>query len=260
MKIVSLQLPVRLSEVDENLRVFCNAVSQVSDGEDTIIILPEMWMCGFDYERLGEFSARTDETIKAIQGIIDSNTLVISTLPERNQNKVFNTTYAVTKDCVLGKHRKNFLFSPLREDEYFDKGSDVCVVDFKGVKIGLIVCYEIRFPELFRLASFAGAEIIVLPAIWGQVKKEHWLTLLRARAIENQCYVAGANTSVMHGKKDMACGFSATIDPWGEFLFEPKAEEGIYTAQADMSVVRDIRTKIPSFFDAREIFEINRRN
>lgn len=260
MKIVSLQLPVRLSDVAENMKVFCDAVSQLSGGQDTIVILPEMWMCGFDYERLGEFSEKTEDAIKAIQGIIDSNTLVISALPEKNQNKVFNTTYAVTKDGVLGKHRKNFLFSPLREDEYFDKGSDICVVDFKGVNVGLLVCYEIRFPELFRLTSFAGAEIIVLPAIWGQIKKEHWLTLLRARAIENQCYIAGGNTSVMHGKKDMACGFSATIDPWGEFLFEPSAAEGVYTAEADLDTVKDIRTKIPSFFDAREVFDIKRRN
>ncbi|MGE4317818.1 MAG: nitrilase-related carbon-nitrogen hydrolase [Deferribacterales bacterium] len=257
MKIVSLQLPVRLSDVDGNLEQFKDALAQLSDEQDTIVILPEMWMCGFDYGRLTEFSERTDDVLKSIEGIINDNTLVISALPERNQNKVFNTVYAVSKNGVQAKYRKSFLFTPMREDEYIDKGNaDPVVFDFKGVKVGLLLCYEIRFPEMFRMTAFAGADIIAVPAIWPQMKKDHWLTLMKARAIENQCYIAGCNTSVMHGKKDMPCGFSAAVDPWGEFLYEPSAEEGIYTAEADVSVVNDIRTKIPSFYDAKGYFDI----
>jgi len=254
MKIISLQLPVSLSRVDENLRRFKEGISQVVDNEDSIIILPEMWACGFDYGRLVEISERTLSVVEEIQGIINDNTLVISSLPERNQNKVFNTVYAVTKNGIAATYRKNFLFSPTREDEYIDRGRGVTVFDFKGSKIGLLLCYEVRFPEMFRMTAFAGADIIAVPAIWPQMKKEHWLTLMRARAIENQCYVAGANTSVMQGKKDMPCGFSAAFDPWGEPLFEPVADEGIFCAYADKNIVEDVRTKIPSFYDAREFF------
>ncbi|MGE4265962.1 MAG: nitrilase-related carbon-nitrogen hydrolase [Deferribacterales bacterium] len=256
MKIISLQLPVRLSEVDENLRKFKNGISQVIDGEDSIIILPEMWACGFDYRRLVEFSERTHGIINEIQDIINDNTLVISSLPERNQNKVFNTVYAVSKNGIAATYRKNFLFSPMKENEYIDNGSGITVFDFKGVKVGLLLCYEVRFPEMFRMTAFAGADIITVPAIWPQMKKEHWLTLMRARAIENQCYVAGCNTSVMMGKKDMPCGFSAAYDPWGEPMFEPAGEEGVYTSYADAAVVEDIRTKIPSFLDAKGFFTI----
>lgn len=256
MNVISLQLPVRLSEADRNASVFLEAISQVSDNEDTIIALPEMWMCGFDYDNLVSFSEKSAETLSSIQSIINDNTLVISSLPERNQNKVFNTVYAVTKNGVLGKYRKNFLFSPTGEDKYIDKGKGVTVVDFKGVNLGLLLCYEVRFPEMCRLTAFAGADVIVLPAIWPQMKKDHWMTLLRARAIENECYIVGCNTSVMHGRKDMPCGFSAAYDPWGEPLFEPSAEEGVYKAVINKDFVTEIRTKIPSFNDAKDLFDI----
>lgn len=256
MKIISLQLPVRLSEVENNLSVFKEAISQVSGNDDTIIILPEMWMCGFDYENLVSFSEKSAEAMSSIQHIINDNTLIISSLPERNQNKVFNTVYAFSKNGILAEYRKNFLFSPMGEDKYIDKGKGIKVFDFKGVRVGLLLCYEIRFPEMCRLTAFAGADLIAVPAIWPQIKKEHWLTLLRARAIENECYIAGCNTSVMHGKKDMACGYSAAFDPWGETLYEPSADEGICTAEIDTAVVKEIRTKIPSFYDARESFDI----
>jgi len=257
MRILSLQLPMYLSDLEKNRDTFLGELSQLIDEKDSIILLPEMWGCGFDYKNLNSFAEKTDELIQEIQSVINENTLVISSLPEKNQNKVYNTVYAVSKSGVIGKYRKNFLFSPMREDEYIDKGNNITVVDFKGVKVGLQLCYEIRFPELFRLSAFAGADVIVVPAVWPEMKKEHWLTLLRARAIENQCYIAGCNTSVMSGKKPMNCGFSATIDPWGTFCFEPSADEGVYEAEIDPEMVKDIREKIPSFDDARNTFEIN---
>jgi predicted amidohydrolase len=260
MKIISLQLPVALADLERNKKTFLDAIAQLSDEKDVIIVLPEMWSCGFDYENLQQFALKTDEVISEIQSIINSDTLVVTTHPEENQNKVFNTVYAVTKDGVIGKYRKNLLFSPTGEDKYFDVGSEVCVVDFKGMKVGLLVCYEIRFPELFRMTAAAGADVITVPAMWPAMKKEHWQTLTRARAIENQLYVVGGNCSVLHTrKKTMDCGYSVAWNPWGEALFEPADGDAVLSCTADRADVEDIREKIPSMQDALKTFKIERR-
>jgi len=260
MKVVLFQLPVVLSDFDRNKKLFLDKLAQEIDTEETIVVFPEMWSCGFDYKNLSLYAERTEEVISEIQGIINDNTLVITTHPEKNQNKVFNTVYAVTKNSVLGKYRKNFLFSPTGEDKYFDTGNDICVVDFKGINVGLLLCYEIRFPELFRLTTLAGADVIALPAVWPEMKKEHWQTLTRARAIENQLYVVGCNCSVMHTtKKDMACGYSVAFNPWGEDLLDSQAGEGVLHCDINKSNVADVRTKIPSLSDALEAFKIERR-
>jgi predicted amidohydrolase len=260
MKIVSLQLPVVLSDFDGNKTRFLDAIAQYADDKDTIIVLPEMWGCGFDYRNLHQFAEQTDEVISEIQSIINPDTLVISTHPEKNPNKVFNTIYAISKNGVIGKYRKNFLFSPTGEDKYFETGSDICVVDFKGIKVGLLLCYEIRFPELFRLTTAAGADVITLPAVWPEMKTLHWQTLTRARAIESQLYIVGCNTSVMHTtKKDMVCGYSVAFDPWGEALYEPMSGDHVLECDIDPGMVKDIREKIPSLSDAQSAFDIVRR-
>jgi predicted amidohydrolase len=260
MKVVLYQLPVVLSEFEKNRRAFLGRIAQMTGNEDTIIVLPEMWCCGFDYEKLVLFSEKTAEVISEIQSIINPNTLVVSTHPELNQNKVFNTVYAVTKNGVCGTYRKSMLFAPTGEDKYFDREQGICVVDFKGVKVGLLLCYEVRFPELFRMTAQAGADIIALPAVWPEMKKDHWLTLTRARAVENQLYIAGCNCSVMHTrKKDMACGYSVAYDPWGEPLIETGAGEAVYEFELDKAKVAEVREKIPSFHDAEKEFEIRWR-
>jgi omega-amidase len=258
MRVISLQLPIWLGDLNKNKENYLKALTEVIDDEPSIILLPEMWATGFDYHNLVSLSEYSKDVCNEIISRLNENTLVISTLPERNYNKVYNTVYALSSKGVVASYRKNFLFTPLREHEYIDQGNDTVVFDFLGVSVGLLLCYEIRFPELFRLTAKAGAEIIAVPAIWGAVKKDHWLTLLRARAIENQCFIAGCNTSVMHGKKDMPCGYSAFFDPWGEALYEPSANEGMYKAEFEPSKVKEIRETIPCYYDALNAFVINR--
>ncbi|ADD68051.1 Nitrilase/cyanide hydratase and apolipoprotein N- acyltransferase [Denitrovibrio acetiphilus DSM 12809] len=260
MRIISFQLPVVLSDLDGNRKRFLKAMAEHADDKDVIFMLPEMWGCGFDYKNLQNFAEHTYELISEIQSIINSDTLVITTHPETNQNKVFNTVYAVTKTAVIGKYRKNFLFSPTGEDNYFDKGDDICVVDFKGVRVGFLLCYEIRFPEMFRLTASAGADVVAIPAVWPEAKKDHWQTLTKARAVENQMYVIGCNCSVMHTKKkDMDCGYSVAYDPWGSNLYESVSGEHVLTCEINRENVNDIRQKIPSLSDAMKVFEIKRR-
>lgn len=133
-----------------------------------------------------------------------------------------------------------------RESERFAPGDAVVVVDTPAGKLGLAICYDLRFPELFRQLRARGAEILSLPAAFTYTTGEaHWQVLLRARAIETQCYVLAANQCGWHDDKRQTWGHSQIIDPWGKVLVELAHEPGIAIADTDGSLLADIRRKMP---------------
>ncbi len=255
MMVHVLQFPVVLGDSDQNSALFLNAVEHSSQGRGDIFVLPEMWISGFDYPRLKEYAARKDEFLAKLSASVKGDDIILSSLPEEvpGSDKVYNTTYAVGNKGIKAQYRKNFLFAPAREDLYFAHGSETVVFPHQGLTVGMLTCYEIRFPELFRQVSYAGADIIIVPAIWPAEKKEHWLTLTRARAIENQCYIIGGNCSEMRSpKKNIECGYSVAYDPWGEILFLGDKEDEELAATIEPQKVNEIREKIPSFTDAKQ--------
>jgi predicted amidohydrolase len=116
--------------------------------------------------------------------------------------------------------------------------------------MGLTICYDLRFPELFRRYALAGAKLIFVPAEWPHPRLMHWQTLLRARAIENQLFVVACNRVGVVGKTHF-CGHSAVIDPWGETIVEGDESEMLLTAEIDLGLVDDVRQRIPIFADRR---------
>ncbi|WP_188020358.1 nitrilase-related carbon-nitrogen hydrolase [Deferribacter autotrophicus] len=260
MKIGLIQNYVKLGDIENNKSLFFSEIAALLKESPDFIILPEMWLTGFDYENIFKFSENTFNIIKELQNILSDDTLIVSSLPEQSNSKVFNTIFVFNKSKIIAKYRKNFLFSPLREDIYFEKGNDITVFENKGTKIGLHTCYEIRFPELFRLSTYNGAELFFVPAIWPAGKKHHWLTLIKARAIENQAFIVGCNANKISTKnKEVACGYSVVIDPWGNEVFIADEEPLSTTVSLDMSKVKEVRDTIPSLKDAMEVFEINKK-
>ena len=121
----------------------------------------------------------------------------------------------------------------------------------------MAICYDLRFPELFRHYALQGARLILLPAEWPNPRREHWRTLLRARAIENQCFVAACNRV---GESDGTSffGASAVIDPWGATLIEGDDTPAILTTTLDLSLVENVRERIPVFADRRpELYKLD---
>ncbi len=116
---------------------------------------------------------------------------------------------------------------------------------------GLAICYDLRFPELFRGYALAGARLILLPAEWPHPRLAHWRTLLRARAIENQYFVAACNRVGADPNGTRFFGHSTLIDPWGEAIAEAGEEPCLLTATLDLAQVEEIRRKIPVFEDRR---------
>ena len=138
-------------------------------------------------------------------------------------------------------------------------GSEIVTVDTALGRFGLSICYDIRFPELYRIMALEGAEVIFTPASFTmQTGKDHWETILRTRAIENGCYIVAAD---QYGQKArfMAYGNSMVVDPWGTVIARARDKMGIIYAEIDLDYVKEIRQKMPSLKNRRgDIYEVKR--
>ncbi|MCX8083869.1 MAG: hypothetical protein N3C60_03010 [Calditerrivibrio sp.] len=257
MRIACIQEVIYTGLADKNIDTF---VSKILSCEADIVLLPEMWFCGFDYTGISDHASRVEEIICLLKSNA-VNKLIVCSMPEKAIVGIYNTTYGITSDGVIATYRKQFLFSPQREDQYFLKSDEnITTFKYKDVNFAMATCYEIRFPEIFRISAYEGAEVYLVPAIWPAAKSLHWLTLLRARAIENQAYVVGCSCSkAVKNDKELKCGYSAGFDPWGEELFCLGEESGIAYVDIDRSKITTVREQIPSLNDAKKCFVINKK-
>ena len=171
-------------------------------------------------------------------------------MPEPHGEKVFNTVHLIDNGRLAGVYRKLHLFSLLGEDKAFDGGDSWLLAETSIGTVGVMICYDLRFPELSRRLAVEGAQVVCVPAQWPKPRQEHWRTLLRARAIENQLFVVACNACGPIGKLDFF-GMSMIIDPKGEVLAEGGEADCVITAPLDMQVMTDWRAQIPCFNDRR---------
>lgn len=251
IKAAAIQFTVNQGNVDANLAYIREALARVADQGANLVVLPEMWSTGFSYRNLNELALRTEGIVDELRELSARHKLVIiGSMPEPNGDKVFNTVYVVDTGTVVGVYRKMHLFSLLGEDRAFSGGDSWLLADTTVGKVGVIICYDLRFPELSRRLALEGAHIICVPAQWPKPRQEHWRTLLRARAIENQLFVISCNACGMIGKLDFF-GMSMIIDPKGEVLAEAGEGEGEIAAELDMQAMNDWRAQIPCFNDRK---------
>jgi predicted amidohydrolase len=247
----AIQFNVKQGDVDANLAYVSEALPRVAGLGANLVVLPEMWSSGFAYRDLNQLALRTAGIVTELSELSARHKLVIvGSMPEPNGDKVFNTVYVVDNGKLAGVYRKIHLFSLLGEDRAFSGGDSWLLAETSIGKVGVIICYDLRFPELSRRLAVEGARIICVPAEWPKPRQEHWRTLLRARAIENQLFVVACNTCGSIGKLDFF-GMSMIIDPKGEVLAEGSESEGDIIATLDMQVMNDWRAQIPCFNDRK---------
>jgi len=182
--------------------------------------------------------------------------LAAGTVPERgpDSSRNYNTAILVDADgSLLASYRKIHLFdinlpgAQHRESSHVAPGSEIAVADTRLGKFGLSVCYDVRFPELYRALVSRGAEILLVPAAFTvPTGSAHWEVLLRARAIESQCFVVAAGQWGAHTARRRTWGHSMIIDPWGTVLAQVPDGEGIALAEIDPAKLRDVRTRLPA--------------
>ena len=196
--------------------------------------------------------------------------LCLGSIPEPSPvaSKVYNTSvYIGPTGDVLATYRKLHLFDvdipgqvTLRESDHMIPGSEPVLVTGTHCAVGLSICYDLRFPELYRRLSVDGARVLLCPAAFTlQTGKDHWIALLRARAIENQAYVIAAGQSGRHGGKRESYGKSTIIDPWGITLAIAKDGVGIALAEIDLDHQDRIRAGLPCAQHRHPLFWPDRR-
>lgn len=251
LRCAAIQFNIDLGNIDSNRKQVAAALRRVAAAGAGLVVLPEMWSCGYDYRHLSTLAQRTPEIIKELQQLCAELSLVsVGSLPELNDGKIYNTAYVIDQGVVLSSYRKLHLFSAMGEDKHLSAGNQSLVVDTSVGKIGVAICYDLRFPELFRKLALEGAEIICIPAEWPKPRGEHWQTLLRARAIENQLFVVAANCCRVQGKLDF-CGLSRIISPLGTILAAAAEEDTELIADCDFNEMAAYREQIKILHDRR---------
>ncbi len=251
IKAAAIQFNVKQGDVDANLAYVREALGRAAGQGANLVVLPEMWSSGFSYRDLNQLALRTEGIAAELLELSARHKLVIvGSMPEPNGDKVFNTIHVADNGKLAGVYRKIHLFSLLGEDRAFSGGDSWLLANTSLGKVGVIICYNLRFPELSRRLAVEGAQVICVPAQWPKPRQEHWRTLLRARAIENQLFVVACNACGIIGKLDFF-GMSMIIDPKGELLGEAGESEGEVFASLDLQAMDDWRRQIPCFNDRR---------
>jgi omega-amidase len=246
-----IQFNITMGDVEKNLQHVLAAVRRVRQQEVRLAVLPEMWSTGYEYRRLSELAEETPRVLAALQEVsAELDMVLVGSLAEKEGERLYNTAFVVDRGEVVGSYRKLHLFSAMGEDRFLTAGERTLVVPTSAGRLGLAVCYDLRFPELFRKLALEGAEILCLPAEWPKPRQEHWRTLLRARAIENQLFVAAANCCGVQGKLDFF-GMSLLISARGEVLAEGGENNTEITALFDFEEMATYRFQIPCFRDRR---------
>jgi len=251
IKAASVQFNITPGEIEPNLEQVRSALAVLAAAGVQLAVLPEMWATGFAYKDLNRLAARTGEIVAEIAALSAQYSMVIvGSLPEPHEDKVYNTAFVLDNGELKGKYRKIHLFSLMQEDRSFDSGDSWLVADTSVGRVGVFICYDLRFPELARRLAVEGAEILVVPGEWPKPRQEHWRTLLRARAIENQLFVVATNCCGVSGRLDFF-GMSMIIDPKGELLAEAGYEPQNITALLDFDEMAGWRQQIPCFKDRK---------
>jgi len=260
------QIKVARSNPEENLIKGESLIVEAARRGSDLICFPEMWTTGFDWAANQRIAAQQERTIDRIAEMALRYHIWIngSLLALDSSGKVANTSILFdAQGRQAGIYRKTHLFSFMHEDEHMAAGDSLCVVDTPWGKAGLSICYDIRFPELFRTCALKGAKVQFLPMAFPYPRLPHWKVLVRARAIENQMFVLGVNQV---GPEDFGTdgvvtyfGNSVIIDPWGETVIEAgESEEELLTATIDIDMVDQIRAKMHILQDRRpDLYELS---
>jgi len=220
-----------------------------SDAVD-FIVFPELFAIGFrheDYDGKGTgVPGPTSEFLCDIGK--KQGAYVFGTGIEKSGDKFYNTLVGVNPSGkVIGTYRKIHPFQ--EERDVFDGGSSIVLMECGGIKVGVQICYDIRFPEISRRLALEGAELLIIPAAFPDPRSAHWNTLVQARAIENQVYVAAVNRIGHSFDKKTYFGHSQIVDPWGVVLTRTNSEWRLITSKGNTEMIQTVRNQITCYAD-----------
>ncbi len=263
-KIAAIQI-ASANNQQHNLDKAFKLIREAASNHAKLIVLPEMFtICNLDTSgklmaqetfRTGDVQQQFAKLAKELDIWLIAGTLPIATDDKQHYRSaclVFNNVGNIVArydkihlfDVSLQQNQQEFM-----ESNTTAAGDQIVIIDTPIGKIGLAICYDLRFPELFRLMALQGAEIFIVPSAFTQTTgQSHWHLLTRARAVENFCYMIAANNSGNFPDGNMAFGHSLIIDPWGEVLAEQKDKHNaVIYADIDLEKVKSLRQQLPIF-------------
>lgn len=248
-------------DMERNLEKALRLVERAADGGADVIALPENFaLMGSDRER-AKFAQDLDgPLLSELRRVAKERNVVVlaGTILERSSDEADRRPYNTSvlfdrKGSAVAVYRKIHLFDvsladgvSYRESESVRPGNDPVVAFVEGIGFGLSICYDLRFPELYRLLAMRGAQVVFLPAAFTlETGKDHWMPLLRARAIENQVYIVAPAQFGVHDSGRVTYGHAAIVDPWGAVLAQAPQKESVVWAEADFKYQEEIRSRVP---------------
>ncbi len=228
-----------------------------ANGAD-IVILPEMFCCPYDKKHITESAEDKDgNIIKALSDAAVKNHVYIigGSIPELSSDKrIFNTSFIFNRNGeIIARHRKSHLYDvyipgkiKCMESDIVSCGNDITVFDTEFGKIGVCICYDIRFPEMIRLMADRRAVMVIVPAVFNTTTGPvHWELLFRSRAIDNQIYTIGAAPAENKNSEYVSYGHSIIVSPWGEVIAQMDEKEGICIKTINLDRVNEVRQMLP---------------
>jgi len=268
LKLALCQMNV-IDDKEENLMKASSMITAGSKNAD-FIVLPEMFNCPYSNDKFIEYGEAENDsyTLNIISKLAKSNQVYIlaGSIPEKENDELYNTSYLFNqKGEIIAKHRKMHLFDidvkdkiTFKESDVLTAGNDFTIAQTDFGKIGIGICYDIRFPELARIMVENGALMLFYPGAFNMTTgPAHWELLFRARALDNQVYCIGVAPALNENASYHSFGHSIVANLWGEIIAEADQEEEIVYCEIDLDEIKKVREELPLLKNKREdLYEV----
>lgn len=253
MKIAIIQSSLIWEEPEANRALFYEKINKIEEQVD-LIILPEMFTSGFTMNPYLAAESMSGDSVLWLKNIAKQrNCAVTGSVAIEENGDYYNRLLFVFPSGEIKTYDKRHLFSLAGEDKKYKAGKNKITIDFRGFRICPLICYDLRFPVFSR--NVDGYDLLLYVANWPDVRVNSWDALLRARAIENQCFVIGVNRVGYDSNKNLYNGHSQAIDCLGNYLLEPQVNEGVFIVDLKKDDLLSTRKKF-DFLSDRDLFTL----
>lgn len=257
IKVGVIQMSVT-NDKDANLKKAHSMIKQACQQGVQLVVLPEVFNSPYQTELFPDYAEPyPGPTTRLLSALAAEHEVLLvgGSIIEKNvDGQLYNSSFVFDeKGQLLGRHRKIHLFDinltdkiTFKESNTLNSGDSITIIRHQGLCLGVMICYDFRFPELARAYVIEGAKLLVIPAAFPITTGEaHWDLLMRSRAVDNQCFVIAAAPARNPESSFQAWGHSMVVDPWGQIIAQAEEEEGIIYAELDFEQLEQIRQQLP---------------
>jgi predicted amidohydrolase len=243
------------NDTSQSVNRVLNMIDEAAGNGADLIALPEMFYCPYNLNSISTICGNEDAYIELLKASALKNSIYLctGTMAVAENDCLYNRSFLVDPNGdIVGKYDKCHLYDvnlpglKVQESSVFTRGESVLVIKTPFATIGIMVCYDIRFPEFARKYALAGVDVLLVPSVFNEITgAAHWHVLMRGRAIENQIFIAAISQGLFSGTSYKAFGHSLVVSPWGDILAEGLRGEEIVYSIIDVDTIKSVREKLP---------------